>query len=112
MTKFPKLRSAGLKGAAIMGKEQWLKPKAQVGRLALRVEGDNWNAYYALPDTMQGALYLGSIKMKFVNNPKHKNAFLDLMRECVADVLQETMGGARATWGDPQKAPEHERTKE
>ena len=37
--------------------------KQQVGRLAMRVEGDFWRAYYAMPGTMEGALLLGSIAM-------------------------------------------------
>jgi hypothetical protein len=35
------------------------------GRLALRVEGEFWNAYYAMPGTMRDAIFLGSIRMKF-----------------------------------------------
>jgi hypothetical protein len=35
----------------------------QIGRLALREEGEWWNAYYyAMPGTMDGALHLGSIR--------------------------------------------------
>lgn len=35
----------------------------QIGRLALRREGKWWAAYYAMPDTMNGALPLGRIRM-------------------------------------------------
>ena len=82
----------------------------QVGRLALRVEGDNWNAYYAKPNTMEGAVFLGSIGMPFiVANPERKQAFMDMMRDIVADHIQEATG-IRPTWGDPKTAPEHERS--
>jgi hypothetical protein len=82
----------------------------QVGRLALRHEGENWNAYYALPDTMEGAIVLGSIRMgAVVDNPARKQAFMDMMRDIVADLIEEKVG-VRPTWGGPQSAPQHERS--
>jgi hypothetical protein len=82
----------------------------QIGRLALRHEGTFWNAYYAMPGTMDGAITLGSIAMRFIeNNQERKDAFMALMREGVADILEEQTG-VRPTWPDgPQAAPEHER---
>lgn len=81
----------------------------QIGRLAMRHEGQWWNAYYALPGTMEGALLLGSIAMRFVDNEARRTAFMDLMREAVGDVIQEKTG-QRPTWPNgPQAAPEHER---
>lgn len=82
---------------------------AKVGRLALRVEGNFWNAYYALPGTMEGAVLLGSIAMQFVKDPARKQVFMDLMREAVSDILEE-LTGVRPSWpAVPQTAPEHER---
>jgi hypothetical protein len=83
----------------------------KVGRLALREEGENWNAYYAMPDTMDGALPLGSIKIGFAKrSDTTKRAFIDLMRECVADVIEDATG-VRPTWPEGiQPAPEHERS--
>ena len=83
----------------------------QFGRLALRHEGNFWNAYYALPDTMDKAVHLGSIAMVFVaQNQERKNAFMNLMRECVGDILEQETG-ERPTWPDgPQPAPESERS--
>ena len=70
----------------------------KIGRLAFRVEGKNWNAYYALPDTMMNAVYLGSIAMVFVHGkPKRKAAFMALMKEAVADVI-EGKTGVRPHW--------------
>lgn len=84
---------------------------AQVGRIALRVEGDNWNAYFAPPDTMDGSLYLGSIRLTLVALPERKEAFMALMRDVVGDLMEDTLG-QRPVWPDPPKrAPEHERTK-
>jgi len=85
--------------------------KKQIGRLALREEGNMWNAYYAMPDTMVDAIWLGSIAMRFVQKEERKDAFMELMKQAVADVIEYTHG-ARPTWPDkPTKAPEHERTK-
>ena len=85
------------------------KDMAQIGRLALRVEGDNWTAYYAMPGTMDGAIWLGSIKMRFVNDDARKNAFMDIMREAVGDIIEDSVG-VRPTWGGPKSAPESERS--
>lgn len=82
----------------------------QIGRLAFRVEGDVWRAYYALNETMEGALPLGSIAMRFVQQPGRRNEFIALMREAVADIIEESTG-VRPQWPDaPQPAPEHERS--
>ena len=82
---------------------------ARIGRLALRQEGNNWNAYYARDDSMEGAVFLGSLCMAFATNPKRKQQFMDLMRECVADLIEEA-SGVRPVWGGPERAPEHERS--
>lgn len=85
-------------------------PSKKIGRLAMRHEGASWNAYYALTDTMEGAILLGSIAMRFiVNHPERKAAFMDFMRDAVADLIEETTG-QRPTWPDgPEAAPERER---
>ena len=82
----------------------------QAGRLALRHEGRLWNAYYAMPDTMEGAILIGSVEMRFVAvNKARKDAFMQLMQECVGDVIEEATG-VRPTWPEPAKrAPERER---
>lgn len=82
--------------------------KKRVGRLALRHEGSMWNAYYALPDTMEGAILLGSLAMRFAENPAQKQAFMDLMRAAVSDLMFELFG-QRPTWKEPQMAAESER---
>lgn len=81
-----------------------------IGRLALRHEGRNWNAYYALNESMEEALFLGSISMgAIVVNPGRKQQFMDMMKDIVADIL-ESETGVRPTWGGPACAPEHERS--
>jgi hypothetical protein len=80
---------------------------AQIGRVALRVEGDWWVAYYALPDTMDGAIEMGRVLMALVQQSKRKRAFMDLMRSAVGEFLKD------ATGVQPDfitsAAPEHER---
>jgi len=81
----------------------------QIGRLAMRHEGDNWVAYYALPDSMQDPVYLGSIRMGAITtHPERKQAFMDMMRDIVSDIIEEETG-TRPIWGGPTAAPEHER---
>ena len=82
----------------------------EIGRLAMRREGDDWVAYYAMPGTMDGALALGSIKMRFVeNNEERKTAFMLFMRDAVGDLIEEIVG-VRPTWPDPAyPAPQHEK---
>jgi hypothetical protein len=83
--------------------------KPPVGRLALRVEGENWNAYYAMPETMEGAVPLGSIRIGAVrDNPERKQAFMDLMQGIVAEFLEQNFGPV-ASW-KIETAPERERS--
>lgn len=88
-----------------------LQPSKHIGRLALRHEGDFWNAYYAMPNTMKGAILLGSIAMRFViQNKDRKRAFWFMMRDAVSDIIEEQTG-TRPTWPDePIPAPESERS--
>ena len=81
----------------------------QVGRLAMREEGNYWNAYYAMNDTMEGAVHLGSIKMNLVRQSAAvRDSFMALMRAALGNVLNGATG-APVIWNEPEKAPEHER---
>lgn len=81
----------------------------KVGRVAFRIEGNMWNAYYALPGTMEGAAHIGSIVMAAVrNNPARKEEFQKMMRSIVAEILEGITGG-EPVWGESQSAPEHEK---
>ena len=64
----------------------------QVGRLALRVEGQWWCAYYAQPGTMDKAARLAKVHMAVVADEKRKQAFMDLMSGFVADLIQASTG--------------------
>lgn len=84
--------------------------KTQIGRLAMRVEGDLWVAYYALPDTMKDALFLGSIQMAVVQDWQAKEIFMALMRDAVSAIIK-AQAGLSPEWPEPQgrPAPEHEK---
>ena len=90
--------------------EMTTQKAVKIGRLAMRHEGMWWNAYYALPDSMDKAVLLGSVAIRFVeDNEERQNAFLAFMREAVGDLI-EAETGIRPIWPDgPQAAPESER---
>lgn len=80
----------------------------KLSRLAMRREGTMWNAYYALPDTMEGAALIGSIAIAFVaSNPERKQAFMDIMASIVADHIEASTG--RRPEMTVTDAPEYER---
>lgn len=82
----------------------------QVGRLAMRQEGGHWVAYFAPTDTMVTATMLGSIKINLIiKNPKRRAAYMDMMRDCVGDMIED-LTGHRPEWGGEETAPEHERS--
>jgi hypothetical protein len=72
------------------------------GRLAFRVDGDFWNAYYADDDTMDDAFLLGSLHMRFVIIPERRAQFITLMQEAVGDITEEVLG-MRPVWPDAQQ---------
>lgn len=91
------------------------RPRAEIpaGRLAMRIEGEYWIAYFAELDTMEQAIVLGSIKLSLItNNPDRKQAFVDLMQGCLNDAIEAATGHAPSRWGAVRDAPEHERSKE
>jgi hypothetical protein len=85
------------------------QPKQQAGRLAMRAEGDWWVAYYALPATMTGAVEIGRIAMAAVQRKKSKDAFLDICKTFVVDVIRDRTGAKAELW-TTRPAPEHERS--
>lgn len=85
-----------------------MSKKAEL-RLALRVEGDWWNAYFAESGTMEGARKVGSILMAAVQDSEdRKQAFMTLMQSFMSDVIKDVMG-SRPLWWESKPAPEHER---
>jgi len=87
---------------------------SQIGRVAFRVEGNNWNAYWALPDSMKGAVFIASTRMRTVEGrPERKAQFMAFIRAAIGDLFEEQYG-KRPEWPEPEghSAPEHERTRE
>jgi hypothetical protein len=83
----------------------------EVGRLALRVEGEMWNAYWAPSQSnMDEAILLGSIRMNAVEaSAARKNAFMELMKDAFGAAIKDVTGQV-AQWNDPVRAPERERS--
>ena len=70
----------------------------EVGRLAFRQEGANWNCYWARDQhSMDDALFLGSLSMRFAVVPTHKQAFMELMRS-VFETAAKDAGFKSPTW--------------
>lgn len=83
--------------------------QVELGRLAFRVEGNFWNAYWAeKQNSMENAVLLGSIRMVHVQRLDRKNQFMELMRDVFSDLVEEKMG-ARPSWDGERVAPPHER---
>lgn len=80
----------------------------QTGRIAFRVEGNLWVAYFAKPNTMDGAIALGSIQMKLVQDQERKRAFMEIFKGAIGEFLEENFGPV-GSW-DEQRAPESERS--
>jgi hypothetical protein len=79
----------------------------QIGRLALRQEGEWWVGYFARPMIMDGAAELGRIRFAIARDPQNKRMFISLMSKVVADMI-EHQTGVRPGMVE-QSAPEHER---
>jgi hypothetical protein len=83
----------------------------EVGRIAFRHEGENWNAYWApRHDSMAGAILMMSIQMSLVGDGgKLKDEFMALAKSAFSKIVQEATGQT-PRWNKPQPAPEHERS--
>lgn len=86
--------------------------KTQIpGRVAIRHEGHMINAYWARPDTMEGAFWLGSIPAYFTEHKDIFERFKKLMIDGAGFVIEDITGGKIEKWME-QAAPAHEKTKE
>jgi hypothetical protein len=83
----------------------------KVGRIAFREEGNLWNAYWALPNTMEDAILIASVKMGVVrSNADLKQAFMEFVRLAASRLLGEQFGDGVAEWQDPVLAPVSEKS--
>lgn len=77
------------------------KKQVQLGKLALRLEGKWWNAYYAKTDKMGDALLLGSVRAEVARTPDFRKRFMELMQDVVSQIIEEVTGET-PTWGGPK----------
>ncbi len=82
---------------------------AELGRLAMRVEGDWWVAYCAKINTMDGAIELGRIRMTVAEVPAIKAATLEYFKLVFSKMFQGATG-LKLDWPTAERpAPEHEK---
>jgi len=92
-----------------VNEEDQLTSKNQVGRIAMRSEGEYWNAYFAQNNTMEDALLLGSIRLSLVDTQNLKDAYLAM----ISAMFQASIGkitGGKDILMPPKAAPECERS--
>lgn len=93
-------------------KNNKVQEMAQIGRAAFRQEGGRWVAYYAAPQTMDGAIEIGTINMAIVQyNRALKNQFMDMMRDLVMAIVKANFpeGAEQLEFAGETPAPESER---
>lgn len=79
-------------------------------RIAFREEGLMWNAYMALPHTMDNARLLGSILFApAARDPAIKEKFMEVMKQVLAMAITDVTGQEPDEW-DEKPAPEDERS--
>jgi hypothetical protein len=76
----------------------------------MRFHGENLNAYHAMSNTMERAVWLGSVRVAAaVADPERQQAFVDTVRDIVSDILKEGVGVRLAWPNPPYPARGHER---
>jgi hypothetical protein len=83
--------------------------KQQIGRLAVRTEGNFVNAYYAMPNTMDGALMLFGVSRAAAEYPGVRDKVIELGQAIVTSILHDITGEVVEWPNAPMPAPEHER---
>ncbi len=79
-------------------------------RLAFRQEGEFWNAYIAKHNTMDDAIFIGSIILATCKkDPAIKDAFVELMKVVFSNALEEITGEAPEAF-EMRTAPESEKS--
>lgn len=88
-----------------------VKPKSSY-RLAIRAEGAMMNAYLAPANTMEGAMLLGSLLRRPLDDDAELwETWKACMRDAASVVISTVFGGdIVAEWSDETPAPEHERS--
>ena len=85
-----------------------MKNKTEIGRLAIRKEGEFWNAYWSpSPHNLDNAILIGCIRLNCMTD-QIRIDFMELMKNSFA-VHIENITGETPTWSEPRTAPENER---
>lgn len=78
-------------------------------RIAIRREGAFVNAYFAPPDSMEGAILMGSVRTSILQKtPGAMEAYQELMKSAIATACSDTIGAVTEFRVEP--APESERS--
>lgn len=78
-------------------------------RIAIRKEGTMVNAYFAAPNTMEGAKLVASINAKFINTDEKFNVWRKLLQDGFNSAIKGALGLEAAEFVTV-RAPEHERS--
>lgn len=78
-------------------------------RLAIRLEGDFFNAYIAKADTMEQALLIGSIRAGLAVKAEQQYAWKVVMQAMLTKMLEEVFGTNKIVMKE-YRAPESERS--
>jgi hypothetical protein len=84
-------------------------PVQDIGRLAMRVEGGWWVAYWAGNESMKRSTEIARLRMSLAADPVLKDRFMDFCRLAMALAIKEATGKT-ANWKGAVRAPEHERS--
>jgi hypothetical protein len=78
-------------------------------RLAMRVEGPWWVAYFAKTETMDGAIEIARFQMTVARVDSVRDAVLDLVQAMARALVKDIAGLGEIADFEISKAPEHER---
>ncbi len=78
-------------------------------RIAMRVEGEWWVAYFAEPESMISAMEIARFPMKVASHLAVRDAILDLVQELTKSLLSGVLGLGGVEDFEISSAPEHER---
>lgn len=83
-----------------------------IGKLAFRVEGQFWNAYFVLGDEPDGSWhFIGSVIFDYINGyPERKESFIETMQKVINHIILKTVPGVigEPQFDDPKPAPKNE----
>ena len=73
-------------------------------KLALREEGDRWNAYIAADDAPQAEwVWIGALWGGFVEDDVIREAFIDAMKKVVERCVEKAVNEKVSFWSKPKR---------